>query len=117
MSTRAGKDIITANPNDNGSLGCAISEAIELAVTTPGCRYTLGSVLNHVCLHQTIIGLEAEKQMELAGEYPDIVIACSGVLPCLCCNNQRSSQVQENRGAEDNPLQPVRSCLCRHGGL
>ena len=78
MSTRAGKDIITANPNDNGSLGCAISEAIELAVTTPNCRYTLGSVLNHVCLHQTVIGLEAEKQMALAGEYPDIVIACFG---------------------------------------
>ncbi|MBR6054988.1 MAG: TrpB-like pyridoxal phosphate-dependent enzyme [Bacteroidales bacterium] len=78
MSTRAGKDIITLNPNDNGSLGCAISEAIELAVTTPGCRYTLGSVLNHVCLHQTVIGLEAEKQMALAGEYPDIVIACFG---------------------------------------
>ena len=78
MSTRAGKDIITKNPNDNGSLGCAISEAIELAVTTPNCRYTLGSVLNHVCLHQTVIGLEAEKQMEMAGEYPDIVIACFG---------------------------------------
>ena len=78
MSTRAGKDIITLNPNDNGSLGCAISEAIELAVTTPNCRYTLGSVLNHVCLHQTVIGLEAEKQMALAGEYPDIVIACFG---------------------------------------
>ena len=78
MSTRAGKDIITRNPNDNGSLGCAISEAIELAVTTPNCRYTLGSVLNHVCLHQTVIGLEAEKQMEMAGEYPDIVIACFG---------------------------------------
>ena len=78
MSTRAGKDIITRNPNDNGSLGCAISEAIELAVTTPNCKYTLGSVLNHVCLHQTIIGLEAEKQMEMAGEYPDMVIACFG---------------------------------------
>lgn len=78
MSTRAGKDIITKNPNDNGSLGCAISEAIELAVTTPNCKYTLGSVLNHVCLHQTVIGLEAEKQMEMAGEYPDIVIACFG---------------------------------------
>jgi tryptophan synthase beta chain len=78
MSTRAGKDIITANPNDQGSLGCAISEAIELAVSTPNCKYTLGSVLNHVCLHQTVIGLEAEKQMELAGEYPDIVIACFG---------------------------------------
>ena len=78
MSTRAGKDIITRNPNDNGSLGCAISEAIELAVTTPNCKYTLGSVLNHVCLHQTIIGIEAEKQMAMAGEYPDMVIACFG---------------------------------------
>ncbi len=78
MSTRAGKDIITANPNDQGSLGCAISEAIELAVSTPNCKYTLGSVMNHVCLHQTVIGLEAEKQMALAGEYPDIVIACFG---------------------------------------
>lgn len=78
MSTRAGKDIITANPNDQGSLGCAISEAIELAVSTPNCKYTLGSVLNHVCLHQTVIGLEAEKQMEIAGEYPDIVVACFG---------------------------------------
>ena len=68
MSTRAGKDILTINPNDRGSLGCAISEAIELAVTTPNCKYTLGSVLNHVCLHQSIIGLEAEKQMEMAGE-------------------------------------------------
>ncbi len=78
MSTRAGKDILTANPNDRGSLGCAISEAIELAVSTPNCKYALGSVLNHVCLHQTIIGLEAEKQMALTGEYPDIVIACFG---------------------------------------
>ena len=78
MSTRAGKDLLTINPNDQGSLGCAISEAIELAVTTPNCKYTLGSVLNHVCLHQSIIGLEAEKQMQMAGEYPDIVIACFG---------------------------------------
>lgn len=78
MSTRAGKDILTANPTDQGSLGCAISEAIELAMTTPNCKYALGSVLNHVCLHQTVIGLEAEKQMEMTGEYPDIVIACFG---------------------------------------
>ena len=78
MSTRAGKDLITQNPNYSGSLGSAISEAIELATTTPGCKYTLGSVLSHVSLHQTIIGLEAEKQMEMAGEYPDIVIACFG---------------------------------------
>lgn len=78
MSTRAGKDIITKDPTHPGSLGTAISEAIELATTTPNCKYTLGSVLNHVGLHQTIIGLEAEKQMEMAGEYPDTVIACFG---------------------------------------
>lgn len=78
MSTRAGKDIITRDPHHPGSLGTAISEAVELATTTPNCKYTLGSVLNHVALHQTIIGLEAEKQMALAGEYPDVVIACFG---------------------------------------
>ena len=78
MSTRAGKDIITKNPMHMGSLGTAISEAVELAMTTPNCKYTLGSVLNHVALHQSIIGLEAEKQMEKAGEYPDTVIACFG---------------------------------------
>ncbi|UKK50424.1 TrpB-like pyridoxal phosphate-dependent enzyme [Prevotella sp. E13-17] len=78
MSTRAGKDIITKDPTHPGSLGTAISEAVELATTTPNCKYTLGSVLNHVALHQSIIGLEAEKQMEMAGEYPDMVIACFG---------------------------------------
>lgn len=78
MSTRAGKDILTATPNHPGSLGTAISEAVELARTTPNCKYTLGSVLSHVSLHQTVIGLEAEKQMEMAGEYPDIVVACFG---------------------------------------
>lgn len=78
MSTRAGKDIITRDPRHPGSLGTAISEAVELAQTTPNTKYTLGSVLNHVALHQSIIGLEAEKQMEKAGEYPDTVIACFG---------------------------------------
>ncbi|MDE5551408.1 MAG: TrpB-like pyridoxal phosphate-dependent enzyme, partial [Bacteroidaceae bacterium] len=78
MSTRAGKDIITKDPTHPGSLGTAISEAVELATTTSNCKYTLGSVLNHVGLHQTIIGLEAEKQMAMAGEYPDMVIACFG---------------------------------------
>lgn len=78
MSTRAGKDILTKNPNYQGSLGTAISEAIELAMTTPNCKYTLGSVLSHVTLHQTIIGLEAEKQMEMAEEYPDMIIGCFG---------------------------------------
>ncbi len=78
MSTRAGKDILTREPNNQGSLGTAISEAIELATQTPNCKYTLGSVLSHATLHQTIIGLEAEKQMAEAGEYPDIVIGCFG---------------------------------------
>ena len=78
MSTRAGKNILTVDPTHPGSLGTAISEAVELATTTPHCKYTLGSVLSHVTLHQTIIGLEAEKQMEMAGEYPDTIIACFG---------------------------------------
>ena len=78
MSTRAGKNVITADPTCNGSLGIAISEAIELATTTPHCKYALGSVLNHVALHQTVLGLEAEQQMEMAGEWPDKVIACFG---------------------------------------
>ncbi len=78
MSTKAGRKILTENPTHQGSLGTAISEAVELALNTPHCKYVLGSVLNHVCLHQTVIGLEAEKQMEMAGEYPDTVIACFG---------------------------------------
>ena len=78
MSTKAGRKILTDNPNYQGSLGTAISEAVELALQTPNCKYTLGSVLNHVMLHQTVIGLEAEKQMEMAGEYPDVVIGCFG---------------------------------------
>ena len=78
MSTKAGRKILTDNPMYQGSLGTAISEAIELALQTPNCKYTLGSVLNHVSLHQTVIGLEAEKQMEIAGEYPDVVIGCFG---------------------------------------
>ncbi len=78
MSTKAGRKILTDHPTYQGSLGTAISEAVELAMSTPNCRYTLGSVLNHVALHQTVIGLEAEKQMEMAGEYPDVVIGCFG---------------------------------------
>ena len=78
MSTKAGRKILTDNPTYQVSLGTAISEAIELAMQTPNCKYTLGSVLNHVSLHQSIIGLEAENQMEMAGEYPDVVIGCFG---------------------------------------
>lgn len=78
MSTKAGRKIITDNPSYQGSLGTAISEAVELAMSTPNCKYALGSVLNHVALHQSVIGLEAEKQMAMAGEYPDIIIGCFG---------------------------------------
>lgn len=78
MSTKAGRKILTENVNNQGSLGIAISEAVELAMNTPNCKYTLGSVLNHVTLHQTVIGEEAVKQMEMAGEYPDVVIGCFG---------------------------------------
>ena len=78
MSTKSGRKILTDHPNYQGSLGTAISEAIELAMQTPNCKYTLGSVLNHVMLYQTVIGLEAEKQMAMAGEYPDVVVACFG---------------------------------------
>ncbi|MEG0518990.1 MAG: TrpB-like pyridoxal phosphate-dependent enzyme [Bacteroidales bacterium] len=76
--TEFGRNILAKDPNCSGSLGIAISEAVEMAMKTPSCRYTLGSVLNHVILHQSIIGLEAEKQMEMAGDYPDKIIACFG---------------------------------------
>ncbi|MTK52030.1 TrpB-like pyridoxal phosphate-dependent enzyme [Paludibacter sp.] len=76
--TAAGRSYLEKHPNSPGSLGVAISEAVEAAVTHPDTRYTLGSVLNHVILHQTIIGLEAEKQLEMAGDYPDVVIGCFG---------------------------------------
>ena len=77
-TTESGRKILAKDPSTSGSLGMAISEAVEVAVQDPDARYTLGSVLNHVILHQTIIGLEAEKQMEMAGEFPDIVIGCFG---------------------------------------
>jgi len=78
--TKAGRDVLERDPNTPGSLGIAISEAIEEAVSDPTgkTRYSLGSVLNHVMLHQTIIGLEAKKQMEKINEYPDVIIACAG---------------------------------------
>jgi tryptophan synthase beta chain len=76
--TKAGREILEKTPNSPGSLGIAISEAIEDAVTSKSTRYCLGSVLNHVLLHQTIIGLEAKKQMHIAGVYPDLVIGCVG---------------------------------------
>ncbi|HIT72632.1 TrpB-like pyridoxal-phosphate dependent enzyme [Tyzzerella sp. An114] len=77
-TTVAGRKILAENPNTTGSLGCAISEAVETATTTPNCRYVLGSVLNQVLLHQSIIGLETKIAMEMLGEYPDVVIGCAG---------------------------------------
>ena len=76
--TNYGRSVLERDPNSNGSLGIAISEALEDAVTSPDTNYALGSVLNHVILHQTIIGLEAKKQMELAGDYPDVIVGCCG---------------------------------------
>ncbi|MFC1568634.1 TrpB-like pyridoxal phosphate-dependent enzyme [bacterium] len=76
--TEAGRRILEENPDTPGSLGIAISEAVEEAAKRDDTKYALGSVLNHVMLHQTVLGLEAKKQMEIAGEYPDIVIGCAG---------------------------------------
>jgi tryptophan synthase beta chain len=76
--TEYGKKLLKENPDCPGSLGIAISEAIEDTVKHPGTKYSLGSVLNHVCMHQTVIGQEAIKQMQMAGEEPDVVIGCVG---------------------------------------
>jgi tryptophan synthase beta chain len=77
--THFGKRVLEEDPESPGSLGIAISEAVEVAVTSGGMKkYSLGSVLGHVMMHQTVIGLEALEQMEMAGEYPDVVIGCAG---------------------------------------
>jgi tryptophan synthase beta chain len=77
-TTNAGRKILEKDPNTGGSLGCAISEAIEKAVGTPKCRYVLGSVLNHVLLHQSIIGLECKTAFDKYGVKPDMIIGCAG---------------------------------------
>jgi len=76
--TNTGRAILAQTPDTPGSLGIAISEALEDAATSDNTKYALGSVLNHVILHQSIVGLEAKKQMEIAGDYPDVVIGCCG---------------------------------------
>jgi len=78
QETESGRAILAEHPDSNGSLGIAISEAVEVAAKNPNTKYALGSVLNHVLLHQTVIGIEAIEQMEMAGEYPDVVIGCAG---------------------------------------
>jgi tryptophan synthase beta chain len=77
-NTAYGRSILEKDPECPGSLGMAISEAIEDAVKSKNTKYSLGSVLNHVCMHQTVIGLECLKQMEMAGEDPDVIIGCAG---------------------------------------
>jgi tryptophan synthase beta chain len=77
-TTEAGKKILEANPESTGSLGIAISEAIEVAATNDDTKYSIGSCLNHVLLHQTVVGLEAKAQMEMAGDVPDVVVGCVG---------------------------------------
>jgi len=77
-TTDVGRKILSENPDTGGSLGCAISEAMEAAVKTENCRYVLGSVLNHVLLHQSVIGLETKAAFEKIDEYPDIIIGCAG---------------------------------------
>ena len=76
--TQAGRNILEEDPDSPGSLGIAISEAVEDAATNDDAKYSLGSVLNHVLLHQTVIGQEAIEQMELAGDYPDVIVGCVG---------------------------------------
>ena len=76
--TDSGKAILAKDPNNTGSLGIAISEAVEMAAKDPNTKYSLGSVLNHVLMHQTIVGNEALLQMEMAGDYPDILVGCTG---------------------------------------
>jgi tryptophan synthase beta chain len=78
VETESGRAILAARPDHPGSLGIAISEAVEVAAKRDDTKYALGSVLNHVLLHQTVIGLEAMKQMEMAGDQPDVVIGCAG---------------------------------------
>ncbi|MDP7568494.1 MAG: TrpB-like pyridoxal phosphate-dependent enzyme, partial [Arenicellales bacterium] len=76
--TESGKKILAESPDSSGSLGIAISEAVELAAQRDDTKYALGSVLNHVLLHQTVVGQEAMRQMELADDYPDVVVGCTG---------------------------------------
>ena len=76
--TNSGRAILEKDPNNTGSLGIAISEAVEVAATNDDTKYALGSVLNHVLLHQTVVGQEAMKQLEIAGDYPDVIVGCTG---------------------------------------
>ena len=109
--TNSGKAILGKDPDNTGSLGIAISEAVEIAATNDDTKYALGSVLNHVLMHQSIVGLESMKQMEMAGDYPDIIVGCTGggsnfagiVFPFLG---------QKLRGGEDIQIIAVEPSAC-----
>src|SRR5699024_2412059 len=90
--TEAGRSFLAKDPDTPGSLGMAVSEAVEVAAADAGTRYSLGSVLNHVCLHQTIIGEETLKQLEMFGEEaPEFVFGCAGGAPTWPGSRSRSS--------------------------
>ena len=117
--TNAGRAILASNPDSNGSLGIAISEAVEDAATHEDTRYALGSVLNHVCLHQTIIGLEAKEQLALAGDYPDVVIGChgggsnfAGIAFPFVADKANGKQVRLARHGTDQLPDPDQGGLC-----
>ena len=101
-TTNVGRKILEEMPDTGGSLGCAISEAIETAVTTENCRYVLGSVLNHVLLHQSVIGLEAKAALDKYGVTPDVVIGCAGggsnlgglITPCMADRLQGKNDIE-----------------------
>ena len=111
--TEFGRKLLAEDPHCPGSLGIAISEAIEDTVKHPNTKYSLGSVLNHVCLHQTVIGQEAIKQMEMAGEEPDVIIGCCGggsnfaglAFPFIRQEDQREEEIPDRRrGAVGLPV-------------
>ena len=125
--THAGQSVLADDPDSPGSLGIAISEAVEDAATHDDAHYSLGSVLNHVLLHQTVIGQEALKQMDLAGEYPDVVIGCVGggsnfaglAFPFVGDKLRQGRKTRivavEPRGLPDAHAGQVRLRLRRHG--
>lgn len=108
-TTEAGRKILANDPNTTGSLGCAISEAVERAVTTPNCRYVLGSVLNQVLLHQSVIGLESYEALMEYGEYPES--------PRLRGRRQQPGRADRPLHAGHASRQAQRHPLCGRGNL
>ena len=112
-TTEIGRSILAKDPENTGSLGTAISEAIEMALNTPNTRYSLGSVLNQVLLHQSIIGIESKMQLEMVDEYPDYVIGCAGGGSNL--GGLMSAFMQDKLTGKANPhFIAVEPSACRH---